>query len=113
MSVKLKLDLTVNLNIRVLMSKSYTLKESWTIRGRYYGFPECCIQSFLTLSHVGGPDRKLDGTGYIPCLDCNEKSEEELIAQITANRKSRLPFPKTEKDKIENEHLHSIIKDLL
>lgn len=94
------------------MSKEYTLEESWTIRGRYYGFPECCIESFLTLSHVSGPDRKLDGTGYVPCLKCNEKSEEELIQIINSNRRSPRPFPEDNWD-LDEAHIGEILQELI
>ena len=74
------------------MSKTLT----WDNFGEYFGYPKCCRDSFETLEHVDGDDRKLDGTGYIPCLACNEKSEEELIAVITANRRATTKFPKEE-----------------
>ena len=69
-------------------------KDNFYIFGKYFGFPDCCIESFYTLEHVGGPPRKLSGTGYIPCLKCNEKTEEELIAAIQENRECKTPFPK-------------------
>lgn len=70
--------------------------DSYEIFGRYYGFPQCCIDSFRTMKHVGGKPRKLTGTGYIPCLKCNEKSEEDLVAEITKLRVCKSPFPECE-----------------
>ena len=33
------------------------------------------------------PERKLQGTGFIPCESCNTKyTEEELISKINENR---------------------------
>lgn len=67
---------------------------SWDIYGKYYGFPTCCVDKFHTLEHMSdGIARKLDGTGYIPCLACNSKSEEELIEAINKNRFDPKPFP--------------------
>ena len=95
------------------MSDLYTRDESWTLWGRYFGFPECCVKSFLTMEHVGGPDRKLWGTGYVPCLICNEKSEDELVETINSTRKSKLPFPDMEVFEVEEAHLKSMIKELM
>jgi len=62
--------------------------------GQFYGFPQCCIDAFKTYGHVGQAKRKLTGTGYIPCLACNEKSEAELLAAIEARRNPAAPpFP--------------------
>lgn len=62
--------------------------------GLYLGFPECCIKSFRTR---GACDIEgsfpLEGTGYIPCPKCGQKSEEELIEAIEKNRMCELPFP--------------------
>jgi hypothetical protein len=74
----------------------FTLKDY----GAYYGYPECCVKDFIQRVvdyRQGKPlaflERKLDGTGYIPCLICNEKSEEELLTVISSNRKCKKPFP--------------------
>lgn len=98
------------------MSKTYTIPESWTIRGRYFGFPECCIQEFLPRIDMSTEDmlkeepRKLDGTGYMPCSVCNEKPEAELIKVINSNRRSPQAFPIEE---IDEKHMSSILKDLV
>ena len=71
--------------------------------GRKYGYPQCCIDSFCDdlsdmsklMSEERG-NRKLTGTGYIPCPDCNEKySVDELVDNINTKRNSQLePFHK-------------------
>ena len=71
--------------------------------GRKYGYPQCCIDSFCDdlsdisklMSEERG-SRKLTGTGYIPCVDCNEKyTVEQLIDNINTNRDSSIePFHK-------------------
>lgn len=93
-----------------MSGKTYTLDESWKIRGRYYGYPECCIESFINLEHLGSPDRKLKGTGYVPCAKCDSKTEVELIDIINSNRKAPRPFPREERD---DSHMMSIIQELI
>lgn len=67
---------------------------SWDVFGKYYGFPQCCISEFHTDIHqLEGVPRKLNGSGYIPCSACNEKTEEELIATINSNRFEAQAFP--------------------
>lgn len=68
--------------------------------GEYYGYPPCCIAEFIefVLNYSrGGMDergkRKFNGTGYVPCVECNKKSVEELLATISANRKCETTFP--------------------
>ena len=71
--------------------------------GGNYGYPQCCIDSFCDdlsdisklMSEERGT-RKLTGTGYISCVDCNEKyTVEQLIDNINANRDSSIePFHK-------------------
>lgn len=67
----------------------------YLLLGKKYGYPECCINEFITYSnlrtHSKFLDRKLHGTGYKPCLACNNKySENELIANINKNRSKSL-----------------------
>lgn len=63
--------------------------------GILYGFPICCIQAHVHF--IAGPGyrpRLLDGTGFVPCVECNRtKTEEQLIAEITANRLVPYAFP--------------------
>lgn len=63
--------------------------------GYFYGFPKCCIDEFALLLDEceDRSNRKLDGTGYVPCEKCNEKSEEELVSTIKSNRLYDVPFP--------------------
>ncbi len=79
-----------------------TLEEQvkqWRAHGKAFGYPECCIDDFVEF--ISGPilsfrkPRLLDGTGFVPCRVCNTtKSEEELVAEINANRSpDQKPFP--------------------
>lgn len=70
--------------------------ESRHILGRYYGYPECCIRFFCDESRNKKKRHKLAGTGYIPCHDCNQLGENELIAKILKNRIAPTDFPQKE-----------------
>lgn len=74
--------------------------DTFYVFGKFFGFPECCIKSFYSMEHVGDC-RKLAGTGYIPCLKCNEKTEAELIAVISKNRVCKTPFPFEDRKAVE------------
>ena len=64
----------------------------WENTGVHFGFPECCIKSFLDQDYVF-ENVKFLGTGYRPCNDCNTKPYEELVNYINTNRKHPTPFP--------------------
>lgn len=72
--------------------------------GRYFGYPDCCIEDFLyrvelikALRKQGlkpkPPKRKLQGTGYVPCPKCNKLDAATLVRTINANRGHDKPFP--------------------
>jgi len=62
-------------------------------RGEFFGFPQCCIDDFLSRERAPNESRKFCGTGYIPCPKCNELSEEEIVTNINKRRKCKEPFP--------------------
>lgn len=82
----------------------------WYVIGKYYGYPDCCIVDSEGLKHIGKPDRKLTGTGYIPCEQCNKKSIKNLKAAIAKNRICPVAFPNEEDD---DEHYDKAIPRLL
>lgn len=70
----------------------------WDFMGRYYGYPQCCIDWF------NGPwqtDRKLTDKqesvhgyhGFIPCPSCAEKVTKETIYTLIKNRICDTPYP--------------------
>ena len=65
----------------------------WEYVGDYLGYPKCCREAFQTEDYRTRPVRKLDGTGYVPCAECDRKSVDDLIATINSNRKAVAPFP--------------------
>lgn len=70
------------------MNKFYLL-------GLKFGYPKCCISEFIycieyRVIHLR-KTRKLSGTGYIPCKECNSKyTEQELVDNINKNRDKTL-----------------------
>lgn len=74
----------------------------WVELGLYLGYPVCCVIDFSGRMHLAYTEhydlldrkaRPLSGSGYVPCPLCAQKTEEELIATIVANRKCPTPFP--------------------
>ena len=72
--------------------------------GRFYGFPECCIDYFAnrTMEAVmadNATEFVLRGTGFIACPHCRaNKTAEQLTAEIQQNRKCAAAFPDGEMD---------------
>lgn len=88
-------------------------KPRWTLIGKLLGYPECCIESFISdfeqnLNKPREP-RPFDGTGFLPCLSCVDKINEHgkafFVKQINSRRDPRLDkFPRCAKlDEILNE----------
>jgi hypothetical protein len=78
------------------------MSDGWFLSGVYYGYPVCCIDEFIYYAESGlydeREDRKLNGTGYVPCKECNQKSERELLETISYNRLHWEKFPKSGPD---------------
>lgn len=66
--------------------------------GHYFGYPECCIETFLDeLSEQGRDARRLpDGQardGVVFCPACAARPREEVDAEIATRRRHHEPFP--------------------
>jgi hypothetical protein len=66
------------------------------ILGKYYGYPSCCIDSFVIntpKTHIQQFVHK--GLGFIPCNSCATKimNGENTIEELIKNRICRIPFP--------------------
>jgi len=83
---------------------------AFKLLGLLLGYPTCCIKEFEEYfnaiksgNYKPREDRKLKGTGYVPCETCNEKySESQLIENIEENRVYRVPFPAKTMPEIDN-----------
>lgn len=69
-------------------------EKSWRRRGKYYGYPECCIESFVTERDEDREKRKHYYTGFIPCLTCNRNihSFADLV-NLIRDRECSTMFP--------------------
>lgn len=90
----LELNTLFNLDLKEFFLKIY-YKYHYTRSGVLYGYPLCCIKSFIkdieTNSVLTRESRKLNGSGYIPCIECNNKyTVPELIENIQKNRSNKL-----------------------
>lgn len=94
-------------------------EEYYTKQGEYFGYPKCCIKSFIkTEGAVKNPQgkeaSKLNGknTGFIPCKYHAKKilsGEITLESLIATSRKEKLVFPNS--DVMTNPYISDEIKD--
>jgi hypothetical protein len=68
----------------------------WKRTGEFFGYPPCCIDSFLRGERTSLQEWTSEGTGFIPChehaeeIECGMTTLDELIG---AHRKCPVPFP--------------------
>ena len=62
--------------------------------GRCFGYPECCIDFFITNKKPSWlkdlpwyEKRTLKLNGYVPCEKCSKLSRQELVDDIDSRRK--------------------------
>lgn len=70
----------------------------WRYRGKYFGYPDCCIEEFCQLLHypLNREISKLTKKhGFIPCAECRQKIEngEATLESLITNRIHHEPFP--------------------
>lgn len=76
------------------------------VLGKLFGFPQCCIDFYCESPSL--VRRQAKGfLGYRFCPNCSERSEEDVIKSISANRICPAPFP----HQPSMEHLRDILKD--
>jgi hypothetical protein len=77
--------------------------DHWTERGKYYGYPVCCIKSFLTTFEITEAQESVhEGHGFLPCPECSQKILEgkATLESLITNRLCPTPFPEDAMDKI-------------
>lgn len=81
------------------------MSEIWKEKGKYYGYPECCIEHFCKNTQSTDEQKRVSkGYGFIPCPSCTEKiiKGDIKLENLIKNRKCEHPFPfKNKADKIE------------
>lgn len=69
---------------------------AWTMHGIDFGYPSCCIGEFVIRciknTYKDRETRQFDGTGFVPCIKCNELPEADILAFIEANRSVETSF---------------------
>jgi hypothetical protein len=72
-------------------------KEAWKMIGKYFGYPNCCIESFLKEKKINKKQLKVsNGTGFIPCSECVKKITRETLGTLINNRICPTAFPEVD-----------------
>ena len=58
--------------------------KGWWLHGKYFGYPNCCINALLKGEQQ--KDSVFSGTGFLPCASCNNKDPFEIMDIINTNR---------------------------
>lgn len=69
-------------------------KYVWKMWGKWYGYPDCCVDAFCK-----GKQKKggvFTGTGFVPCAKCYDRDPEDILTQVSVNRLSAQPFTVTD-----------------
>ena len=81
-------------------------------RGKYYGYPECCIKAFERQSAIFGPPKQVqckvaNRKGFIPCMACCRLiiDKKIKIEDLIKNRECELSFPNCDGKRIRFTHL--------
>lgn len=72
--------------------------------GKYYGYPDCCIQYFIKKASAGSFENSFEqdavhkNTGFTPCQDCAERivKGETTLHELIKDRQHHLPFPRSD-----------------
>jgi hypothetical protein len=73
--------------------------EHWQERGRYYGYPECCIENFVNKVIFRKLSKEQEQVhknhGFIPCPECAKKVVEGIttLEGLIKDRICKTPFP--------------------
>lgn len=71
---------------------------SFALLGRYYGYPECCIETFIERAHLGMAHPRFEEIGErsqgYPCIVCDRHAEmtKEQVTEIV-NKNRFAPYP--------------------
>ena len=81
------------------MIRNQQTKYRYELLGKYYGYPKCCIDSFIIDDTKRTQNQRYahKGLGFIPCNDCATKiiNGENTIEQLIKNRMYDKVFPNT------------------
>lgn len=63
----------------------------WSIWGRFYGYPECCVEAFCKGEQVFST--QWSGTGFLCCDSCLSVTYNDMVDKINSRRIAINPFP--------------------
>lgn len=91
-------------------TQMYEAEPFYTAAGVYFGFPDCCIETFIDDKQHAVlevfPKLESIGTGYMPCMCCAKEVHENwpnFQEKINKNRIATLKFPNDTNDRELNE----------
>lgn len=88
--------------------KADELSQTWQHNGLHFGYPQCCIDSFVKRGRIivesefhDQPEftenqiEATNNTGFIPCATCADRvvSGEIELKDLITNRTNSAPFP--------------------
>jgi hypothetical protein len=74
-------------------------QDHWRNQGKYYGYPDCCIDSFVNrglFRELSREQKRVHKNyGFIPCPECAKKIVEgkTTLEGLIKNRECKTPFP--------------------
>jgi len=90
---------------------------SFLEKGRYYGYPECCIFAFIesfATRESGKNYISNNRSGFLPCFACAQKviNKEIKIKDLIKNRECETAFPRDNGKRIQ-EYRKNMMASLL
>lgn len=80
------------------LAEGQELREKWILDGIEYGYPRCCVLSFIN----GMPEYAKNnpgpwaGSGFVPCAECQPEARKDFIKfvqeRILPFRRAKQPF---------------------
>ena len=70
--------------------------EKWREYGKFFGYPQCCIDSFCKTRHISYEQRQVhNNNGFVPCHKCALKilNKEITIEELIKDRICKTPYP--------------------
>ena len=66
----------------------------WHLLGKYYGYPDCCIDAFIRGDYHAEEYPVPDGLPFLPCKKCAGNPVAELLIGVKENRFCKAGFDK-------------------
>jgi hypothetical protein len=80
---------------------------NYRLRGIYYGYPPCCVNSFVKRvlkypklgKHTKSQEKVIDNKGFIPCNKCSKVVSKDTLHLLIRNRICSKKYPNQGTDK--------------